>query len=147
MRNGVLGMLVAAATLLAACDTPPPSSRPLDGAPVGLSSQITHGSGALTIPPTLAPAAEHPAIPTSSAPPLTPPSQTMTPTHVITATGSGAVNLRAGPSMHAPIITTLREGSLVETTGDPVSAEGRDWQPIRSGDQEGWVIAVVVHER
>jgi uncharacterized protein YraI len=58
-----------------------------------------------------------------------------------------AVNMRAGPSIAAPVITTLREGTPMEALGDPVSAEGRQWQQIRAGDREGWVVAVVVHQR
>ena len=57
------------------------------------------------------------------------------------------VNLRAGPSTAAPIVSTLREGSLVEALGEPISVEGRSWQAVRSQDREGWVVAVVVRRR
>jgi len=63
---------------------------------------------------------------------------------VIGATGGLAVNMRAGPSMAAPVVTTLAEGTSVEVVDEPVSAEGRSWQKVRSGDREGWVVAVVV---
>jgi hypothetical protein len=36
------------------------------------------------------------------------------------------------------------EGAPVVVVGDPVSAEGRAWQQVRSGDREGWVVAGVV---
>jgi hypothetical protein len=46
--------------------------------------------------------------------------------------------------MQAPVITTLAEGASVEVLDEPVSAEGRSWQKVRSGEREGWVVAVVV---
>jgi len=49
--------------------------------------------------------------------------------------------------MGAPIITTLAEGTPVEILDEPISAEGRSWQKVRSGDREGWVVAVVVQSR
>ena len=63
---------------------------------------------------------------------------------VIGATGGTRVNLRASPSIGAPVITTLAEGTPVEALDEPVPVEGRSWQKIRSGDREGWVVAVVV---
>jgi SH3-like domain-containing protein len=69
------------------------------------------------------------------------------PGYVITATDGAGANLRVAPSMHASIVTTLREGTPVEVEGEPVTAEGRSWQQIRSGDREGWVVAVVVRAR
>jgi len=71
----------------------------------------------------------------------------MAPTHIIAATGGVPVNMRTGPSTAAPVITTLREGTLVEALGVPVSAEGRSWQEIRSESGEGWVVAGVVRKR
>jgi uncharacterized protein YraI len=71
----------------------------------------------------------------------------MAPTHIIASTGGMPVNMRAGPSMTAPVVATLREGTPVEALGDPVSAEGRSWQQVRSDDREGWVVAVVVRQR
>jgi uncharacterized protein YraI len=65
----------------------------------------------------------------------------------IGATNGAGANLRAGPSMAAPVITTLAGGTPVEALDEPVSAEGRVWQRIRSGDREGWVVAVVVQPR
>jgi len=55
--------------------------------------------------------------------------------------------MRAGPSMAAPVIATLAEGTPVEALDEPVTAEGRSWQRIRSGDREGWVVGVVVRPR
>jgi uncharacterized protein YraI len=66
---------------------------------------------------------------------------------VIVATDGAGANLRTGPSTSAPVITTLAEGTLVEALGDPVTVEGRAWRQIRSGDREGWVVAVVVRQR
>jgi len=66
---------------------------------------------------------------------------------VIGATGGTRVNVRTDPSLQAPVITTLAVGTPVEALGEPVPAEGRSWQKIRSGDREGWVVAVVVQPR
>ena len=106
-------------------------------------------------PPTLAPPTLVP--PPALAPPVAPPSsapseiQPSTPaavaSAVIGATGGTRVNLRTDPSMGAPVITTLAEGTPVETLDEPVPAEGRTWRKIRTGDREGWVVAVVVQSR
>ena len=64
-------------------------------------------------------------------------SPTMVPTHIIMATGGMPVNLRAGPSTAAPVLTTLREGTLVEALGEPISIEGRSWQEIRTRERGG----------
>src|SRR5215212_3922593 len=95
-------------------------------------------------PPTLAPAVAPPA----SAPDATP-SSTPAPvaSAVIGATGGARVNLRTGPSMRASVVTTLAAGTPVEVLDEPVPAEGRSWQKIRSGDHEGWVVAVVIQPR
>ena len=140
-----LAVVLAGSMLLIAC-RPPATARPREGAPV-VASQPTRIDLGTTVPPTLAPAAPLVVTPTSTDAQPGTPSATMAPTHVIAATGGTAVNLRRGPSMAAPVITTLREGTLVEALGDPVSAEGRQWQEIRAGDREGWVVAVVVHRR
>jgi uncharacterized protein YraI len=62
------------------------------------------------------------------------------------ATDGAGANLRAGPSTAAPVLATLEEGMPVEAVGDPVSTDGRAWRQIRSGDHEGWVVAVVVDQ-
>ena len=55
--------------------------------------------------------------------------------------------MRTAPSIRAPIITTVREGTPVEVLGDPVTVEGRAWRQIRAGGRDGWVVAVVVRQR
>ncbi len=101
-------------------------------------------------PPTLAPP---PALAPPVAPPASAPSeiQPSTPaaaaSAVIGATGGTRVNVRTDPAMRAPVITTLAEGTPVEALGEPVPAEGRTWQKIRTGDRAGWVVAVVVQPR
>jgi hypothetical protein len=66
---------------------------------------------------------------------------------VIVATDGRGANLRDGPSTSARVLTTLAEGTAVETLGQPVTVEGRAWQQIRGGGYEGWVVAVVVRRR
>ncbi|HQY31259.1 MAG TPA: DUF4352 domain-containing protein [Thermomicrobiales bacterium] len=53
------------------------------------------------------------------------------------------VNLRANPSTTADIIEELDEGTEVEITGAPESANGYIWYPITvaDSDDEGWVVA------
>jgi hypothetical protein len=145
-----IASLVIGSVLLATC-SPPAATRPREGAPVVAVRETTRIDAGSVAPPT--PALPTPALaalgvtPTPSAPEPSPPSLPMTPTHVIAATGGTGVNMRAGPSTAAPVITTLREGTLVEALGEPVSVEGRQWQEIRVGDREGWVVAVVVRPR
>jgi len=69
------------------------------------------------------------------------------PAFVIVATDGAGANLRAGPSTSAPVITTLAEGTPVEALEGSVSAEGRAWRQIRSGDRDGWIVSVVVRQR
>jgi hypothetical protein len=141
--RGVM-LFVVGAFVLTACDDPSPAARPREGASTATVTSTTGSSVGAAVPPTLAPATPSIA-PTPSGPAPILASPTAAPNHVIASTGVGAVNLRAGPSTSAPVITTLREGTPVEAVGDPVSAEGRAWQQVRCADQEGWVVAGVVH--
>jgi Bacterial SH3 domain len=140
-------LLIVSVVLLGAC-RPPPAERPLEGAPPGGNSPHANPAPPATLggaPPTLAvptrPAAD--GAPVSTPPP--PPSPT--PAHVIGATDGTGANLRTAPSTAAPVIATLREGTPVEILGDPITSEGRQWRPVRGGDQQGWVLAVVVRPR
>jgi hypothetical protein len=153
VRTGSIVSLIVSMVLLGAC-APRPTTRPREGAPAvaDTPSVIRVDVGMMSPPP--APPPTPPVATPSPAPPDQPPPdeiQPSTPTPgasaVIGATGGTRVNLRAGPSMAAPVITTLAEGTPVEALGEPVSAEGRAWQRIRSGDREGWVVAVVVQPR
>jgi hypothetical protein len=146
MSTHVVILFLAITLILGAC-SPPPAARPRDGAPVGTVGKTTRIDLGSIAPPTLVPATALGANPAPSGPEPSTPRPTMTPNHVIASTGVGAVNMRAGPSMSAPVIRTLREGTLVEAVGDPVSAEGRSWQQIRSNDHDGWVVAGVVRPR
>jgi hypothetical protein len=147
MGTKVVMLLMVSTAFLGACSQPA-SARPREGAPVGVASPAIRNDGTLVSLPTLVPVIALQVTPVPSPlPEPGPPSPTMTPTHIIAATGGVAVNMRAGPSMAAPVIMTLREGALVEALGDPISAEGREWRPIRSGDRDGWVVAVVVRQR
>ena len=147
MGGQVLLAAIAVAVLLGACTHQPPAARPREGAPVTRPVQVAGNDRLVAVvPPTLAPVAVVAATPTPTAPSPTL-SPTMAPTHVIASTGGMPVNMRAGPSMAAPVIMTLREGTPIEALGDPVSAEGRSWQQIRSNDRQGWVVAVVVRQR
>jgi hypothetical protein len=169
-RTGTVVSLIVSMALLAACVSPSPmsvgevtpalvDSRPVLPPPT-LASTPTPGPPTPRPtpgpPPTLAPApalARPAATPSSAQPDRQPPGegQPSTPatvaSAVIGATGVGAVNMRSGPSTTASVIATLTEGTLVETLGDPVSAEGREWRPIRSGGRDGWVVAGVVRQR
>ena len=147
MRAHTMIAVIAATLLLAACVRQPPAARPRDGAPVNGAVQVAGGDARVAAaPPTLAPAVAPADTPTPPRPsPM--PSLTMAPTHIIVATGGQPVNLRAGPSTTAAAVGSLREGTLVEALGEPISAEGRSWQEIRTESQQGWVVAVVVRRR
>jgi hypothetical protein len=101
-------LLVVSTALLGACRSAP-SERPRDGAPLNLVSQP-----APTAYPTFSPSrAAEGAPPTlQPSPPLM--SLSPTPVYVIVATDGAGANLRTGPSISAPAITTLAEGTLVE---------------------------------
>ena len=60
---------------------------------------------------------------------------------------SGGANLRESPSTTGRVLTTLAEGTAVETLGAPVNVAGQAWQQIRAGSREGWVVAVVVQRQ
>jgi hypothetical protein len=147
MGRHTLIVVIAATVLLSACAREPAAARPREGAPVAGAVQVAANDAlAAAPPPTLAPIA---ALATTATPARPSPaaSPTMVPTHVIMATGGMPVNLRAGPSTAAPVITTLREGTSVEALGEPISVEGRGWQEVRSESRQGWVVAVVVRRR
>jgi hypothetical protein len=149
-----IAILILSIGLLGACDSPPPSARPREGAPIVVESQSMRRVGAsasyLTPPPTLIPpiVTPSPTMPGQQGPDgmqATPPSPSAA--YVIGSTGGAGANLRAGPSTARTVITTLVEGTPVDVLEDSISAEGRSWRKIRSGDREGWVVAVVVRQR
>ncbi len=153
VRTGIVVALIGSMVLLGACG-PRPTTRPREGAPVvaDTPSVIRVDVGVVSPPP--APTPAPPVATPSPAPPDQPTPdeiQPSTPTPgasaVIGATDGAGANVRTGPSMRAPVITTLAEGTPVEALDEPVPAEGRSWQKIRSGDREGWVVAVVVQPR
>jgi hypothetical protein len=151
--------MVAGAMLAGACGGPLPVERPLEGAPTGVGGQVASTDREVGPPPTLAPASSLAAIasPGSVASPgaslATSPGPSPSPSaspvagYVIVATDGAGANVRTGPSTSASVVTTLREGTPVEVIGDPVNSEGRAWRQIRSGSQQGWVVAVVVRAR
>jgi hypothetical protein len=175
IKIGRITSLVAAAVLLGACSSPSSTRQhevtpeAVDARPVFPTSVATSPAqlSEVTIevvdsrpvlpenvaalpPPTLVP--PPPPVRPVATPPLAPDEmQSNTPapvvSAVISATNGGGANLRTDPSTRAPVITTLAEGTPVEALGEPVSAEGRAWQKVRSGDREGWVVAVVVQPR
>jgi hypothetical protein len=120
------------------------------------SRPVTRSDATASRPPTPGPPPTL-AAPGALVPPPAPPrstpseSQPSTPATaaraVIGATGGTSVNVRTDPSTRASVVTTLAEGTPVEALGEPVSAEGRTWQKISTGDREGWVVAVVVQPR
>ena len=136
---------------VAASPAPPPEgtltvvdSRPVPPDAVAALPPPTLAPPTLAPPPALVPPVAAPASASGEAQPSTPAAVASA---VIGATGGTRVNLRTDPSVRAPVITTLAEGTPVEALGEPVPAEGRSWQKIRSGDREGWVVAVVVQPR
>ena len=139
--------------LLTACD-PAPVQRPREGAPVGGTPSGQGGAPETSgVPPTLIPAI--PPASSSGSPvavAIAGPSPSPSPSpgiagFVIVATDGQGANLRDGPSTSARVLTTLAEGTPVETLGQPVTVDGRAWQMIRGGGHEGWVVAVVVRRR
>ncbi len=162
-RIGML--LVASAMLLGACG-PPPSERPREGAPVVVEGRpvvVEDRPARASVASPASPAPSPSPVVAGSPPPLfapgqlaptgmqlIPPSPSPSPSpvpgYVIVATDGAGANLRTGPSIAAPIITTLAEGTPVDILGDPVSAEGRTWRQIRGAGREGWVVSVVVRE-
>ena len=144
MDTRILTLLVVSTALLGACGSPA-AGRPLEGAPVSRSGPtLALSPETESTPSTPETLGQQPQEGINSATPAASPSP---PAYVIVATDGAGVNLRTGPSLSAPTITTLAEGTLVDALEEPVSAEGRSWRRIRSGDREGWVVSVVVRPR
>jgi hypothetical protein len=146
----VVALLAVAIVVTCACGQQK-IERPLDGAPVGSAAKPVSESPTSGPPPTLIPVGSAPAdaspATVASPSPLPPPSPTPEAGFVIVATDGAGANMRAAPSTSAPVITTLREGTAVAVLGEPVNAEGRAWRHIQAGNQQGWVVAVVVRAR
>lgn len=53
--------------------------------------------------------------------------------------------LRSGPGLSYTVIVTLWNGAPLTVTGDPVTADGYTWYPIRTGyGTEGWIADVAL---
>ena len=150
VKTGSIVSLIVSMVLLGAC-SPSSPARPREATPEAVASRPVLPVDVPTLPPpTLAPPTLAP--PPALAPPVaTPPSVPSAPvaaaSAVIGATGGTRVNVRTDPSLRAPVVMTLAKGTPVEMLDEPVQADGRSWQKIRSGDREGWVVAVVVQPR
>ena len=136
---------------VAASPTPPREgtlevvdSRPVPPVDVATLPLPTLAPPTLAPPPALAPSGATLSSAPSEMQPSTP---TLGTSAVIGATGGTRVNVRTDPSVRAPVIATLAEGTPVEALDEPIPAEGLSWQKIRSGNREGWVVAVVVQPR
>jgi hypothetical protein len=156
VKLGTVVRPLVALGLLALCACGPSHiERPLEGAPVGGEARATSAAIDSGPPPTLAPAGSQAGPPAgsptageavASSPPPSP-SPSPLPGFVIVATDGQGANMRVSPSTSARVITTLREGTAVAVLGDPIQSEGRAWRQIQSGNQVGWVVAVVVRAR
>jgi hypothetical protein len=152
--TGRLAIGFALLILSAAC-TPPQVQRPLEGAQPNVDRSMVSTADARArtdsgVPPTLSPATPSSVATTDpglASSPSPPPSPTPEPGYVIVATDGRGANLRDGPGTSSRVITTLAEGTPVEVFDEQVSAEGRPWRRIRSGNREGWVVAPVVRRR
>lgn len=125
--------------------------------------QAIRGNGDET--PTPAPTATRAAVPTFTAPPAAPtsqtpptatvvlpigtPQETPAPTEigpgaqvVVQGTGGTGLNLRAEPGTGAQIVTNAREGTVLTVLEGPQEAGGYTWWRMRApGGQEGWGAA------
>lgn len=96
-----------------------------------------------TITPTLDPNTPTPT-PAPSATPTQGPSPTPTlPPGIITNTANLGVNIRTEPSVNAPVLAFLEEGSSVFLRQvDTVNANGFEWRAIQLLDgRAGWVVS------
>jgi hypothetical protein len=155
----VISALVVVVLLLSACGGPAPIDRPRDGAPVGGGDGIASKDGAgvpeLGPPPTLsAPGQVKPGAGASPSPggvtlalPSPSPSPAIGPPQVIAATDGRGANLRDAPGTQSRVIVTLAEGTVVEVLSARVDVGGQPWQMVRSGNREGWVLALVLRPR
>lgn len=96
--------------------------------------------------PTATPTATATAVPTST--PTAAATATQTPAPTPTATVVTAVisypygvNLRAEPSLTAPVLKVLADGETVILLAGQATAEGLDWQEVQAGEFVGWVAA------
>jgi hypothetical protein len=148
----LIATVLSLTIMLASACGPQKIERPLEGAPVGESARATAEAVSVSgPPPTLVPPNVGAPVPGASPGPVSlaspSPSPSPVPGFVIVATDGRGVNMRTGPSTSAPIITTIREGTPVAALGEPVTSEGRAWREIQSGNQRGWVVAVVLRAR
>jgi hypothetical protein len=158
----VVTALVVGLLLLSACGGPAPIDRPRDGAaPVagidGAASKDGGGAPELGPPPTLsAPGQAKPGASPSPGgggvtlalpSPSPSPSPAIGPPQVIAATDGRGANLRDAPGTQSRVITTLAEGTVVEVISQPVNVGGQPWRMVRSGNREGWVLALVLRPR
>jgi hypothetical protein len=61
----------------------------------------------------------------------------------VTAGGSGA-NMRGGPSINAPVVQQLSDGTVITNLDQKQTADGLTWQKVALGDTEGWIDAALL---
>ncbi len=109
---------------------------------LGQPGQIAAAAAPTRAPATPAPSVA-PAVPVPpAAVPVPPAPQPATGTGTtITGTGGNGARLRAAPSLKAAILLVIPEGSTVDLTGAPQTAEGYEWMPVVFGGKNGWVAS------
>jgi hypothetical protein len=56
-------------------------------------------------------------------------------------TGGTGANLRSDASTESEVVTVLLDGTELQTTADPVEAEGYVWWPVEGEAGAGWIVA------
>ncbi len=153
-RTVALDLLVIPITRLEPVDpptatpTPPPDATATatpTSTPTSTATAIASPTATATIQVTSTPPATATPLPTPTAtPPATPTSVPPTPTPVVylavAATGGEGVNVRRDPQPDAPRITALRDGAVVQATGQRVESDGFVWLEVVIPDgRVGWI--------
>lgn len=132
----LLGMLWLWSSAYLARRVAPPTTTPVATVPANL------GQVAVIVPSPTAGAAPAPANPV---PPPTPPPGVIAPgATVVVKTAADGARIRQQPSLSAPTVTAVANGTLLTITGPSQDADGYTWWPVQGNGVSGWVAGALI---
>ncbi|HEY7061271.1 MAG TPA: SH3 domain-containing protein [Chloroflexota bacterium] len=142
---GLLAMLAIHFAPLEGLRVGQSSGTAAQAAPTAVSTPAPTAAPATAVPSAAATPDPEAAAPAGPAPAAAPgaPGSADAPGFRVVAGGDGA-NIRSAPSQSAPVVVSVRDGTLLADLNEARTAEGLQWQHVGDGNVEGWIAAELV---
>ena len=79
-----------------------------------------------------------------SAPPAPPPGVIAPGAKVVVSSPGDGANIRQNPTLGAPAVTAVNNGTILAITGASKDADGYTWWPVQGDGFSGWVAGTLI---